>query len=1105
MKVSAAVKEAVKKLHCNTGHRSNRRLARSLAIAGAPPAAIAAAKTLQCSICQERRPPRARRPATLPTPKDAGDQVHIDLFELHDLAENRFYVAHVIDSVSKFQMAEVLTDKSADAVVNFMVRRWMPIFGPPRVLVADQGREFISWKFEEMAAQHSILLWHTAVQAPWQNGVCEKGGGILKAIATAVIKSQSLLGADDVDLAVQEAVMAYNSDINEAGVTPAQAALGRQPRMIGDVLGDFGQRLSEHGLVECRPSFARQVAMREVAKLAMLRLHFSRGLRRAEMARSRTPTVTDAQALQPGMIVYYYRMSKYNSKTGPSKRKLSLKRWHGPGLLVAMEGHSNCFISHKGQLVKAAIEHVRKASTMEQITMEEWESAIQDVVEAAMNDRDGGVQGPLVVEPPVEGGEAFADQGAVNQPAEASAPASVALQPQLVAAVAPALSQPVASAPPSRRSSLLSSIPGLPVQPSVGLSRPQGARSGSRTPRTPRSQLPRSRPEAAASQAHEHYGIPWPSGSAEVNAVQTARKEYKWPEMNESYKESFRLAAADGWRVWVDNSAVEVLSPKEAREIRQRLKLRGEGHKILTPRFVFTDKHDGLRTSTNNLGLKASARLVVPGYRDLTAHVLRKDAPTCSRVSFHLLLVFTSSRRWILLSADVKSAFLKGEEFAPGERELYLGQIKVKDGDEPLLPLGEGQLARLRKGIFGLSDSPRRWYLRLHKSLTKLGWQRSSLDAAMWFLWSDDGKTMEGIVVSHVDDLLMGGSPVAIASLEALGRELGFGSLERGSFVYCGKRITQHADYSISIDMKEYHENLAPAVVPMHRRRTPDAPLTPDEQKKLRALLGSLQWLVSQLRADLGFQLSTLQGDKQVVGTLLKANSLVRQAKLQSDFALRYVPQDLARCGLMVVTDASLGNVTKAGSSEGELVERVFSQATYVILLADEQLMEGKPGRFNLIDARSHRLGRVCRSTFGAELLASEEGLDAGHFCRGAFAEMLGYPMEKPFAEQSMDWIPLQMVTDAKDNYDKCNSDTPTYGSQKSLAFTIAWIRSMLRRDSTMMKWTATDNMFVDGGTKLMKLDHMARILQSNEWCVTFSPGFVKQTVKKPTKTASSR
>ena len=102
----------------------------------------------------------------------------------------------------------------------------------------------------------------------------------------------------------------------------------------------------------------------------------------------------------------------------------------------------------------------------------------------------------------------------------------------------------------------------------------------------------------------------------------------------------------------------------------------------------------------------------------------------------------------------MKSAFLKGEELAPGERELYLGQIKVVKANLPDCEKG-----------FGLSDSPRQWHLRLHKSLTKLGWQRSSLDAAMWFLWSEDGKTMEGIVVSHVDDLLMGGSPVVIASL----------------------------------------------------------------------------------------------------------------------------------------------------------------------------------------------------------------------------------------------------------------------------------------------------------------------------------------------------
>ena len=38
------------------------------------------------------------------------------------------------------------------------------------------------------------------------------------------------------------------------------------------------------------------------------------------------------------------------------------------------------------------------------------------------------------------------------------------------------------------------------------------------------------------------------------------------------------------------------------------------------------------------------------------------------------------------------------------------------------------------------------------------------------------------------------------------------------------------------------------------------------------------------------------------------------------------------------------------------------------------------------------------------------------------------------------------MVTDAKDTFDKTNSDTPSYGSQKSLAFTIAWLRGMVAK-----------------------------------------------------------
>lgn len=224
VKVSPATRQAIRRLHENTGHRSNKRLARALAIAGAPPEVIKAARTLKCSICDERRPPRARRPASLPTPKDVSDQVHVDMLELTDLNDQRYYVIHCIDHSSRFQLAEVLPNKSTEMVIQFFKARWFPIFGPPRVLVADQGREFVSWQFEEMCAQNSVLLWHCAVQAPWQNGVCERGGGVLKAIASAIIKSQSVIGMEDMQLAVQEATTAYNHDVNDAGLTGASGS-----------------------------------------------------------------------------------------------------------------------------------------------------------------------------------------------------------------------------------------------------------------------------------------------------------------------------------------------------------------------------------------------------------------------------------------------------------------------------------------------------------------------------------------------------------------------------------------------------------------------------------------------------------------------------------------------------------------------------------------------------------------------------------------------------------------------------------------------------------------------------------------------------------------
>ncbi len=179
----------------------------------------------------------------------------------------------------------------------------------------------------------------------------------------------------------------------------------------------------------------------------------------------------------------------------------------------------------------------------------------------------------------------------------------------------------------------------------------------------------------------------------------------------------------------------------------------------MSTRWILTDKNDGRRTVAIPLPLDASTRLILPGYGDRAFYCgeLRSDAPTGSRNAQYLLCTFTSSLSWHLCSADVRSAFLKGDPYVP--RELYFRAPRYG----PRLPLHPEQLCKVLKGVFGLSDAPREWYLRLDRCLQEHHWQRCFLDQACWVLFLDG--ELCGMIVGHVDDLLLGGDRRAIQNL----------------------------------------------------------------------------------------------------------------------------------------------------------------------------------------------------------------------------------------------------------------------------------------------------------------------------------------------------
>ena len=180
------------------------------------------------------------------------------------------------------------------------------------------------------------------------------------------------------------------------------------------------------------------------------------------------------------------------------------------------------------------------------------------------------------------------------------------------------------------------------------------------------------------------------------------------------------------------------------------------------------------------------------------------------------------------------------------------------------------------------------------------------IDGAAWLYWSSTSKTKDGekvlcgILVAHVDDLLFCGNKEAELAFEKIGAELGFGSKEYDNFVWCSKRIRRAEDKTIRLSMEEYHRNLKPIFIPKNRLKDPDSPLTVPEAKQLRALLGSFQWLVAQLRWDMGFWVSSLQGEKPCIATIIKANQALKEFQIDPSFELVFRPVDPKTSGIMV-------------------------------------------------------------------------------------------------------------------------------------------------------------------------------------------------------------
>eukprot|EP00439_Symbiodinium_sp_Y106_P057908 s106_g8.t1 len=530
--------------------------------------------------------------------------------------------------------------------------------------------------------------------------------------------------------------------------------------------------------------------------------------------------------------------------------------------------------------------------------------------------------------------------------------------------------------------------------------------------------------------------IPW------RQLVQLPRAQY------EEYLEATRLEC-DTWMSW---GGIQPVSKKEAQQILNDTKL---SKRIMKARAAYRDKAKGVGP------LRAKCRVVIIGCADPDIFSISRDSPTPTRLSESLLMTiataganreFNFSRdRWFLWASDAKSAFLQGTQDT-SERAGPLFMLPPKD---PLMEETQSfpaDLYVITGNCYGLPNAPRVWYLRVHQKMTEGGFTRHGFDRCLYYFLNEN-KELVAVVIIHVDDFLATYSEKF--PVEVLDGMFVWGSVTKvtpqQSATYRGKEISMienNGRFKYVVTQKVFTDSMDSGKIPRGRSQQPEV-LSPAEWSEFRSVSGSLQWLAGQTRPELGPLVSlSNRGQETTYKDLQRLYAAADYVKETSNHGLVYQDVPLNKFSAFVTyTDSSFAN---AG---------VKSQFGVCVFLTAPSVAD-RVEKASLVDWKSARSARVCRSTLAAEASAADEGCDRATFANLCLSELFtGEPAFKVHPQ----FLNLQ-VTDAKSLYDTVIAENPSVSDKRSLVNIRSVQQSVKPQD---FRWVPTFLMLADALTKL--------------------------------------
>ena len=123
-----------------------------------------------CEMCQRNAPMPVQEPVHhWAYPNAAFERIHLDYAEFNSL-----YYLVLVDAYSKWiDVFELGHSATATQTVNCLLR-FISTFGLPKVIVTDNGPQFVSHEFALFCQQNAIHHHRTPPYHPASNGQCER-------------------------------------------------------------------------------------------------------------------------------------------------------------------------------------------------------------------------------------------------------------------------------------------------------------------------------------------------------------------------------------------------------------------------------------------------------------------------------------------------------------------------------------------------------------------------------------------------------------------------------------------------------------------------------------------------------------------------------------------------------------------------------------------------------------------------------------------------------------------------------------------------------------------------------------------------------------------